>query len=432
MKKKILELDKKYLWHPFTPIKTNAPIPIASAKNEFLYDVDGKKYVDLISSWWVNIHGHCNEYIYKRIIDQSKKLEQVLFAGFTHEPAVKLAEALNKILPKKISKVFYSDNGSTSVEIALKIAIQYWYNRGKKKNKFISFDGGYHGDTFGAMSVGSSTGFYKPFEDLLPKSFSIPFPESWNGNNEIEKNENLALDEIDKILNNHAKEIAAVILEPLIQGAGGMKICRKEFLEKAVIKFKSAGVIVIFDEVMTAFGRTGKMFALDYLEKIEPDIVCLAKSLTGGYIPLAATVFNERIFQEFASSEINKTFLHGHSFTANPIGCEAALASLDLFRINKTFEKIDALNKVHISCLDEISLKLDVSKIRCLGSIAAFDLNNFEKNYGSEKSNRLKNKFLDNGLLLRPLGNTIYIMPPYCISPDRLKDCYKKIIQILN
>ena len=432
MKKKILELDKKYLWHPFTPISRNAPIPIVSAKDEYLNDIDGKKYIDLISSWWVNIHGHCNEYIYNRIIDQSKKLEQVLFAGFTHEPAVKLAKKLNDILPKKMSKVFYSDNGSTSVEIALKIAIQYWFNQGKKKNKFVSFDGGYHGDTFGAMSVGFSTGFYKPFEDLLFKSFSVPFPESWNGNNEIEKNENLALDEIDKILNDHQNEIAAVILEPLIQGAGGMKICRKEFLEKAVKKFKSAGVIVIFDEVMTAFGRTGKMFALDYLEKTEPDIICLAKSLTGGYIPLAATVFNEKIFNAFVSSDINKSFLHGHSFTANPIACEAAIASLDLFKINKTLEKIKTLNKIHISCLEEISSTLDVSKIRCLGSIAAFDLNNIEKKYGSDKSNKLKNKFIENGLLLRPLGNTIYLMPPYCISPNKLNDCYNKIIQILN
>ncbi len=432
MKKRILELDKKYLWHPFTPVKKNNPIIISSAKDEILKDIDGKEYVDLISSWWVNIHGHCHEHINQRIKNQSEKLEQVLFAGFTHQPAVKLAEELSKILPENLSRVFYSDNGSTSVEIALKISIQYWYNKGKKKNKFVAFQGGYHGDTFGAMSVGLSSGFYKPFEDFLPKPLLVPFPEFWRGNNEIEKNEEFALSQIDKIIETKKNQIAAVIFEPMIQGAGGMRICRKEFFEKAVKKFRSAGIVIIFDEVMTGFGRTGKMFATNHLDDFEPDIICLAKALTGGYLPLAATVFSEKIHSEFDSKDLKKAFLHGHSFTANPIACEAALASLELFKINDTLKKIDILSELHKKCLDEISESLNISKVRSLGTISAFDLNEIKNGYGSEDSEVIKKRFLQYGLLIRPLGNTIYLMPPYCITPENLVNCYKKIVKVLK
>ncbi len=433
MKRQIKNYDKKFIWHPFTKISNSYdPIVISSAYDEKLVDIDGKEYIDLISSWWVNTHGHCRKEIVGAITKQMEKFEQVLFADFTHQPATQLAEMLISILPKNLKKVFYSDNGSTSVEIAMKIAIQYWYNIGaNKKKKFVSMKGGYHGDTFGAMSVGFSSGFYKPYKDVVEKQFFTSYPEIWNGKNDIESIEKKALCDADDILNKHGNEIAALIIEPLIQGAAGMRICRKEFLDKFLQKFRDAGIIIIFDEVMTGFGRTGKMFASDYLN-VKPDIMCLAKSLTAGYLPLAATVFSDHIHDNFFSDDLSKAFLHGHSYTANPIACAAAISSLKIFKEERTIEKIKKISLIHKQCLEELSKKVNVSKIRLIGSIAAFDYNIIEKNYGSKDGEILKKKFLEEGLLLRPLGNTIYLMPPYCIDEKILYQCYEKIIEILN
>tara|TARA_B100000963_G_scaffold354230_1_gene370346 strand:- start:3 stop:1304 length:1302 start_codon:yes stop_codon:yes gene_type:complete len=430
-KKQILAKDKKFLWHPFTQSSSDNPIVISSAKDEKLFDIDGNEYVDLISSWWVNTHGHCRNEMINSVFNQSKKLEQVLFAGFTHDPAVDLAGRIVDILPKNLSRVFYSDNGSTSVEVAMKVAIQYWYNVGKKKTKFIALSGGYHGDTFGAMSVGKTTGFYKPFEKILNKNFFIPFPEDWWGNNQVEENERLAIDTAHDIVEKEKDQIAAVILEPLVQGAGGMKICRKEFLDKLVKIFKDLGILVIFDEVMTGFGRTGKMFATDHLT-MTPDIICLAKSLTGGFIPLAATVFSEEIHKVFVDTNFNKTFLHGHSFSANPVACAAALSSLNLFKKDETFSQIDEISQIHKDCLKKISKLPDISRIRKLGTIAAFDFKKISGGYGSSESIAIRKKFLESGLLLRPLGNTIYLMPPYCIKKENLINSYEKLIEILQ
>ena len=431
-KKQILAKDKKFLWHPFTQSSfSEDPIIISSAKDEKLFDIEGKEYIDLISSWWINTHGHCRNEMVNSVFNQSKKFEQVLFAGFTHHPAVELASQIVNILPKNLSRVFYSDNGSTSVEIAMKVAIQYWHNLGKKKTKFIAFSGGYHGDTFGAMSVGKTTGFYKPFEDILHKNSFIPFPEDWLGNNQLEESERLAMNAAYKIVEKEKGKIAAVILEPLVQGAGGMKICRKEFLDKLVKMFKDSGILVIFDEVMTGFGRTGKMFATDHLT-MKPDIICLAKSLTGGFIPLAATVFSEEIHRVFVDTNFNKTFLHGHSFSANPVACAAALSSLNLFSEDKTFTKIEEISKIHNDCLKKISKLQNISKIRKLGTIAAFDFKNICDSYGSLESLEMRKKFLENGLLLRPLGNTVYFMPPYCIKKENLINSYEKLIEILQ
>ena len=281
------------------------------------------------------------------------------------------------------------------------------------------------------MSVGYSSGFYKPFEDVIQKQFFISFPEYWSGKNDIERAEKIALEETEKIIDKNGKRIAAVIMEPIIQGASGMKICRTEFLDKVLKKFKDSGIIIIFDEVMTGFGRTGKMFAADYL-KIKPDIICLAKSLTGGYLPLAATVFDKKIHDNFFGGDISKAFLHGHSYTANPVACASALASLDLFKKENTLKKIKKISLIHKECLEKISKKTSVSKVRTIGSIAAFDYNKIDTKYGSKESDILKKKFLENGLLLRPLGNTIYIMPPYCIEENSLYNCYQKIIEILG
>ena len=363
MKKKIKSDDKKYIWHPFTKLSNDYdPLVISSARDDKLFDIDGKEYFDLISSWWVNIHGHGKKEIIQAIDKQLQKFEHVLFADFTHKPAVDLAKELVSILPKNLSKVFYSDNGSTAVEIAMKIAIQYWSNIGEKKNKFVSLTGGYHGDTFGAMSVGFSSGFYKPFEDVIQKQFFIPFTEYWSGKNDIERDEKIALEETEKIIDTNGKRIAAVIIEPIIQGASGMRICRAEFLDKLLKKFKDSGIMIIFDEVMTGFGRTGKMFAADYL-KTKPDIICLAKSLTGGYLPLAATVFSKKIHDNFFGGDISKTFLHGHSYTANPVACASALASLDLFKKENTLKKVKKISLIHKECLEKISKKSNISKV---------------------------------------------------------------------
>ncbi len=432
MTEKILKKDRKYLWHPFTQPKiSDDPIVIESAKGEKLFDSKGNEYLDLISSWWINTHGHCRDEMINSIFDQSKKLEQVLFAGFTHEPAVELAQKLVQITPKSLKRVFYSDNGSTSVEIAMKVAIQYWFNKGKKKNKFVALRGGYHGDTFGAMSVGRTSGFYEPFHDMLNECLFVTFPEIWTGNNQLQRNEVKAINEVGKIIKYERDRIAAVIIEPLVQGAGGMRICRKEFLLKLVTLFKDAGIIVIFDEVMTGFGRTGKMFAADFID-IEPDIMCLAKSLTGGFIPLAATIFSEKIHNEFIATDLKKTFLHGHTFSANPVACSAALSSLELFEKDNTFKKIRIITKIHSQFLLELSKLKSVSKIRMIGTIAAFDYQRVSNVYGSAESLSLKQRFLENGLLLRPIGNTIYLMPPYCIDEKNLKKAYEKIIEILQ
>ena len=432
MKNKILKKDSKFIWHPFTQEKSSdTPILIKKAKDEKIIDIDGNEYIDLISSWWVNTHGHCREEIIKEISDQAKSIEQVLFAGFTHEPAVNLAEKLVGLLPDKLNKVFFSDNGSTSVEIAMKVAIQYWFNKGKKKNKFMAFDGGYHGDTLGAMSVGFSSGFYEPFKEIINKNFFFNFPENWFGNNQVELSEEESIRQVKNIISKEKDNIAAVIIEPLIQGAGGMRVCRKDYLNKLIKIFKDSRIIVIFDEVMTGFGRTGKMFATDHLT-MKPDIICLAKSLTGGFIPLAATVFSEEIHKVFVDTNFSKTFLHGHSFSANPVACAAALSSLNLFNEDKTFIKIEEISKIHNDCLKKISKLQNISKIRKLGTIAAFDFKNISDSYGSLESLEMRKKFLENGLLLRPLGNTVYFMPPYCIKKENLINSYEKLIEILQ
>tara|TARA_B100001057_G_scaffold62016_1_gene55333 strand:- start:303 stop:1610 length:1308 start_codon:yes stop_codon:yes gene_type:complete len=423
-KKKILDIDTKKIWHPFTQSNNeDKPIIIDYAKDEKIYDIDGKAYVDLISSWWVNIHGHAKKEIAHAIFKQSKKLEQVVFAGFSHEPAVILADRLTKLLPRKLSRVFYSDNGSTAVEIALKVATQYWYNKNKKKNKFVAFEGGYHGDTIGAMSVGYSSGFYEPFKDLVFKSDFIPFSQDWRGNNNIFDEEEKALKKIDILLHKNSENIAAVILEPLIQGASGMKMCRPQYLDNVVKKFQSKGILVIFDEVLTGFGRTGKMFALDHLEN-KPDIVCLAKSLTAGYLPLGATVFSEYIHQAFVDISIKKAFLHGHSFSANPIACSAALESLDLFEKENTFKRIKKIESINSEGLNFLKSNKRVTKVRFMGGISAFDIVGFDKGYGADIGNTLKKIFLKKGFLLRPLGETVYLMPPYCIPEKTLENIY--------
>ena len=406
---------KKNIWRPFTQeALANEQIVITSAKNQYLYDNNNKQYIDFISSWWVNIHGHCNNNIVKAIKNQTKKLDHVIFSDFCSESSLELIHELQKFLDKSLSKFFFSDNGSTSVEVALKIAYQYHINIGNKKKYFITFDGSYHGDTFGSMSIGASSNFFNHFKELFFTTLTIPYPDTWIDDFQIEEKEKMILIEFEKLLFKYKNDIAGFVIEPLIQGASGMRMCRKEFLNKICIIARNHNILLIFDEVMTGFARTGKMFGYEHLNII-PDIICLSKGITGGFLPLGMTIVTDKIYQSFCSQEVSKTFLHGHSYTGNPISCAAAVASLKLFN-NKTFQKIENLSKIYYKNINELMITKKFEKFRILGSICAFDYINHNKEYNSNLSRNLKKLFLENGFILRPLGNTVYLLPPYCIS----------------
>ncbi|MFQ3307744.1 MAG: adenosylmethionine-8-amino-7-oxononanoate aminotransferase [Candidatus Midichloriaceae bacterium] len=424
----ILERDKKIIWHPFTQEKTaDLPIAIKKGKGAYIYDENGKEYLDLISSWWVNLHGHAHPEIAKSIYKQALELEHIIFAGFTHTPAVELCENLQKILPQKLSRFFFSDNGSTAVEVSLKMSYQYWHNKGKEKNIFISFDGGYHGDTFGAMSVSVNSGFHDVFKNLLFEVINIPFPETWDDDDDCQKKEEHSLDILKKELEKNGEKISAIILEPIIQGASGMRKCRASFVKKVITLVRQHGILVIFDEVMTGFGRTGTNFALEQIDVI-PDFLCVSKGITGGFLPLALTITTEDIYNAFLNDSWDYAFAHGHSYTANPIACAAAITSLKILLEDDTQKALQDINLCHKAGIEYLKSNCtNVVKTRVIGTIAAFEVD-CKKNINKE----LKAKFLDNGLLIRPLGNTVYILPPYCITKEELEFVYKKIVKILK
>lgn len=416
------ERDKNAVWHPFTHLKT-APLPIAIVRGEgaYFYDAEGKRYIDAIASWWVNIHGHAHPYLAKKVAEQLQTLEHAIFSGFTHEPAVQLAERLLKRLPENQSKIFYSDNGSTAVEVALKMAFQYWSNQNIGKTKVIAFENAYHGDTFGGMSVGARNAFNLPFSKLLFDVIHIPVPVKGK------KEESL------NALQNALKEedVAAFVFEPLVQGAGGMVMYPREILDEMIAQCRSKNVITIADEVMTGFGRTGKFFASDHL-KYKPDIVCLSKGLTGGVMPLGVTSCVQFIYDAFLSDDKMKTFFHGHSYTANPTACSAALASMDLFDEPQVFENVKRIEKKHAGFLERIKTHAALIEVRQLGTIIAFEIKtNEQTNYLNSLSERISDFFIEKGIILRPLGNIVYILPPYCISDEDLSyiyDCVKEFL----
>lgn len=424
--------DKHSIWHPFTQVQTaDDPIAIVRGEGIYLYDEHNKAYVDLISSWWVNLHGHSEPTIAQAIFDQAKTLEQVIFSGFTHAPAVELAEALKAILPAALTRVFYSDNGSTAIEVALKMAYQYAYNRGEPERKlFLTFEGGYHGDTFGSMAIGMSSNFFKPFEDFCFEVLSLPYPHTWWDDEDIAEKEAATFAAIETYLQQYDGKIAALMVEPLIQGAGGMRFCRPEFLKRVVQRVQAASILVIFDEVMTGFGRTGSMFALEQVGVV-PDIICLSKCLTGGFLPLAVTIAKEFIFDAFRGETFDTAFMHGHSYTANPLGCAAACASLKLLHHNNALARIREIEKVHQQRVRQLCDKTHIVAPRVLGLIAAFNIDNAQSDYHAQIGQTLKAEFLKQGLLLRPLGNTVYLMPPYCITNAQLHEAYDKIEKIV-
>lgn len=424
--------DREAVWHPLTQHSISGdPIPIMKGKGAYLFAEDGKRYLDLVSAWWVNLHGHSHPEMAKAIYEQALELEHVIFAGFTHPSAVLLAEQILELLPSAFSKVFYSDNGSTSVEIALKMAYQFWQNQGEKQRfRFVSFEMGYHGDTFGAMAIGKKSGFFNTFSDLLFKVDTFPYPDTWNNDTSYPEREAAVLNQIDDYLKQYAHETVAFILEPLIQGAGGMRMCTATFLQALEKLVHGYNVLIIYDEVMTGFGRTGEYFACQKTKTL-PDIICLAKGLTGGFLPLAMTVCHERIYQSFLGNDFSRALPHGHSFTANPLGCAAGLASLKLLKQPATQQQIGMIERTHQEQLQNFSANMPIMKKRYCGTIAAFEVE-LEASYGSKASYQLRERFLNRGLLIRPLGNTVYLLPPYCITEAELQETYAIISEELQ
>lgn len=417
--------DQKYIWHPYTHQKNReAAIPIVKGEKALLYDENGNEYIDAVSSWWVNIHGHGNKFIAKKIYEQAKKLQQVIFTRFTHAPAVELAEKLIKILPGDFSKIFYSDDGSTATEVAIKIAIQYWANEGKpERNKILAFHNSYHGDTFGAMSISERGVYTFAFQDKL---FEVIFIDTPNENNFQQ-----IKDETEKYKN----EIACFIYEPLLQGAGGMLMYQPEHLNQLLNYLKEEEIICIADEVLTGFYRTGKLFAGDYMST-KADIICLSKALTGGTMALGVTAATEKIYNSFVSDDKTKTLFHGHSFTANALACTAALASMELTLKNKCSKDVERIVSHHekfAKKLRPFQNKNKIKNIRQCGTIIAFEVcTDQSDNYLNNVSEYFTPFCMKQGVYLRSMGNTIYIMPPYCITNKELKKVYSVIVRFLE
>lgn len=420
--------DQKLIWHPFTQEKV-APdvVAIERGKGAYLYDYQGKAYLDLISSWWVNLHGHGHPVIAERIYQQARRLEHVMFAGFTHEPAVHLCEMLCNILPPQLNRFFFSDNGSTATEVAIKMAYQFWKNQGEsQRSHFLSFQGGYHGDTVGAMSVSMSSGFHTLFAPLCFGVETLPYPDTWDEDTEVDIKEERALHALEEILASKASQIAAIILEPMIQGASGMRIVRPHFIQACVRKVRAYGILVIFDEVMTGFCRTGRYFALEHTDVV-PDFLCLSKGITGGFLPLALTIMHPRIYDAFLHEEWRYAFAHGHSYTANPIACAAAIASLELLILPECQERISALkNAQHEGILALKERHPFLLKLRSLGTISAFDI---PEEYSVP---HFKQRCFEAGLLVRPLSNTVYFLPPYVTTPEELHSAFETCSNIIQ
>lgn len=419
----ISQRDLKSIWHPYTQMKdADLPITIVKGEGASVLDEKGNKYIDAISSWWVNTHGHSHPHIAQKIYEQFLKIEHVIFAGFTHEPAVLLAERLLKILPGNLSKVFYSDNGSTAVEVALKMALQYHDNLNTGKNKIIAFEDAYHGDTFGAMSASARNLFTQAFQSKLFDVSFIPTP--------INGKEEQALAVLEEILQSN--QVAAFIFEPLVLGASGMMMYNEKVLDLMLQMCAQYQCITIADEVFTGFGRTGKMFATEYCNH-KADVVCLSKGLTGGAMPLGVTACKQFIYDAFLSEDKRKTFFHGHSFTANPLACAAANASLDLFESENTLEKIKIISLLNNAFAENISNHVKVKEVRVKGTILAIEINTGKKSdYLNEIKHFLYPYFLKQGIIVRPLGNIIYIVPPYCITQDELNYIYQIIKNCLE
>jgi adenosylmethionine-8-amino-7-oxononanoate aminotransferase len=436
----LIERDRAYLWHPYTQMKTQpAPLAIARGEGVYLYTEDGRRLLDGISSWWVNIHGHAHPRLNQALADQAERLEHVIFAGATHQPAVDLAERLVGALPAGLTRIFYSDNGSTAVEVAVKLALQYWRNQGESgRQRIVALHHAYHGDTVGAMSVSEDSVFTRAFAPLLfhvdrahpPYCYRCPIGL---------KRETCQIDclsDLENTLKARGDRVAAVLVEPMLQAAGGMIMWPREFLTGVRQLCDRYGVLMIADEVLTGFGRTGRLFACEH-GRVTPDIICLAKALTAGYLPLAVTGTTDAVYDAFLSDDHSKTFFHGHSFTANPLACAVAIASFDLLKEHDVLARIARLERQLREGLTPLMRLPVVGDVRVLGGVGAIELvsdktTKHAGGYLDQIGPRLSSEFLERGLLLRPLGNVLYFMPPYVISDDEVDWVISQIGEVVK
>ena len=429
------------IWHPFTNSALDpAPIPIERAEGVWLYTKNGRKIIDAISSWWVNLHGHANPRIAAAIAEQARKMEHVIFAGFTHEPAEKLAERLHKWLvplgrgKPELTQLFFSDDGSTAVEVALKIAVQYFSNLGRPgKKEIVALEHGYHGDTAGAMSVSDDSPFTDPFRSMRYAVHRVPSPYFYRRPEGMTPEEYLehCIVRLRDLLEEKSASIACMILEPLVQAAGGMIVYPGEYLRRARELCTKHDVLLIADEVLTGFGRTGKMFACD-LAGIVPDLMCLSKGITGGFLPMGVTLCTDRVESAFRSENRMHTFYHGHSYTGNALACAAASANLQIFEDEPVFDRISTIAKINGERLEQFKDFAAVGETRQLGTIGAIELRADDAGYLSAMRPKLYQFFLERGVLLRPLGNVVYVLPPYVISPDELHRVYDVIAEAVQ
>ena len=417
----LTDRDSRHIWHPLTQHKTaQSPLGLVRAEGALLYDEQGQTYVDGIASWYTAMYGHCHPYIIEQVTGQMRQLDQVVFTGFTHEPAVNLSERLLEILPENQSRIFFNDNGSTSVEAAIKMALQYYHNQSESRNVLIAFENGFHGDTFGAMSASGLSVYNGPFEQFFLKVDRIPPPTVDNTEEVISK--------LKQILERG--DSAAFLFEPLVQGAAGMKMHDKDGLDRLIALCKEAGVLCIADEVMTGFGKTGLNFASDHLTN-KPDIICLSKALTAGLVPMGITSCSEDVFNAFLSEKIEKGFFHAHTYSANPIACSAALAGLDLLRSDEVQQGMAMIGEAHKVFANKLASISKVNDVRQLGVILAFELDVPMERYGDMR-NKLYTEFMNRGVFLRPLGSTIYILPPYLIKKEELDRIYSAISEVID
>lgn len=397
------------------------PIPIVRAEGAYLYTAEGMRYFDGTSSWWVNLHGHTHPHIVSAIQSQVATLEQISFADFTHAPAEKLAARLLPLLPGAMSKIFYSDNGSTAVETALKMALQYWHNLNKPKTKIVCFNHSYHGDTFGAMSSAGRNAFNRPFWKHLFDVTSIDPP--------VKGDEERTLAQLKNVL--EAGDVACFIFEPLVLGTGGMKVYSRESLHAVLRCCQRYDVLTIADEVMTGFGRTGSLFACDGMD-LGPDILCLSKGITGGFLPLGVTACKQGIFDAFLGDHLSTAFLHGHSYTGNPLACVSALASLDLLLDTHCTRQRAMIAQSHGQFCQQWTHHPKLLRCESVGTVLILEYQVDQSSYFQPIRDVLYQFFLERGMLLRPLGNVLYLMPPYCVTQKELHWIYETIAETLH
>ncbi|RRO13891.1 adenosylmethionine--8-amino-7-oxononanoate transaminase [Flavobacteriaceae bacterium 14752] len=421
LKSSLSQRDKSVIWHPLTQHKTQqSTLPIVKAKGCKLYDEAGNDYIDAISSWYTAVYGHCHKKLVKAIQQQSQQLDQIIFSGFTHQPAVELAENLLAVLPVKISKVFYNDNGSTATEIGIKMALQYHHNLGHDRDTLIAFEEGFHGDTFGAMSVSGLSVYNGAYKEHFIKVVRLPKPNGKNNQNVLTQLKTLCSE----------NKIAGFIYEPLIQGAAGMKTYDKTGLNE-ILKFcKTQYIICIADEVMTGFGKTGTCFASEQIET-QPDVICLSKALTAGMLPMGITACQDFIYDAFYDDDVAKGLFHAHTYSGNPLACAVAIEALKLYQSPEIQQQIQHIIEAHQSFKTKIENHPNLKSVRHIGVILALDLDLNIERYSNVRD-RLYKFFMDKGIYLRPLGHTVYIVPPYVISREDLSQVYQALEDVLE